>query len=159
MSARILKNIIFLIAAIFFSCNNKTTYEEYYTFPKTGWGSDSIIKFEYFISDTTITYDMSLKIRHTVDYDFQNLFVFLGPKANDTIEIFLANKRGEWLGRGVSDVREVEYVFAREKTFLKSGKHQQNVEQAMRYGHLDRIENLQHILDLGLIISENNEQD
>ena len=157
MEIRILKNTVVFIVAILFSCNN-VTHEEYYSFNNKGWGSDSIVKFQYFISDTTKTYDMSLKIRHTIDYDFQNLFIFLGSKTNDTIEVFLSNKKGEWLGRGVSDIREVEYVFQREKRFLKSGEHYLKVEQAMRYGDLERIENLQHILDIGLIISENNEQ-
>ena len=156
MGFRGLKNIAILIVAIFISCN-KTTHEEYYSFSETGWGADSIVTFQYFISDTTKTYDMSLKIRHTIDYEFQNLFIFLETQTNDTIEVFLANKRGEWLGNGVSDIREFEYVFATEKQFLKSGIHKLKVEQAMRYGHLERIENLQHILALGLIISKNNE--
>ena len=154
MEIRTLKNIVFLIVVTLFSCNN-VTYEEYYSLPKSGWGSDSIIKFQYFISDTTKAYDMSLKIRHTIEYEFKNLFIFLESETNDTIEVVLANKKGEWLGRGVSDLRELDYVFEREKQFLNSGEYYLNVEQAMRYGSLEKIENLQHILDVGLIILEN----
>ena len=156
MSLKTLKHTIFIIIIIFFSCN-KITQEEYYSFPQSGWNSDSSVTFQYFILDTTKTYDMSLKIRHTVEYEFQNLFVFLESTKKDTIEIILANKKGKWLGKGISDLREFECVLEIDRRFLKSGEHSLKVEQAMRYGGAERIENLKHILDLGLIISENNE--
>lgn len=156
MSHSTLKHTVFFFGIIFFSCN-KITHEEYYSFPKSGWFSDSSVTFQYFILDTIKTYDMSLKIRHTVDYEFQNLFVFLESTKRDTIEIILANKKGKWLGKGISDLREFEHVLEIDRRFLKSGEHSLKVEQAMRYGGAERIENLKHILDLGLIISENNE--
>ena len=113
--------------------------------------------FKYTISDTTIKYDLSLKIRHTIDYEFQNLFFFLEDIKKDTIEIILASKNGKWLGSGISDVREVEYVFDKNRIFSKKGEYKIRVEQAMRYGPKDKIENLEHILDIGLIVSEHHD--
>lgn len=139
-----------------FSCINNT-HKEYRSFNNNIWNTDSAAVFKYTISDTTIKYDLSLKIRHTIDYEFQNLFFFLEDIKKDTIEIILASKNGKWLGSGISDVREVEYVFDKNRIFSKKGEYKIRVEQAMRYGPKDKIENLEHILDIGLIVSEHHD--
>ena len=141
---------------ILLSCGN-TTYENYHSFNYNGWNTDSIARFKYTITDTTKKYDLSLKIRHTVDYEFQNLFIFLEEANKDTIEIILANKNGQWLGSGISDVREFEYVFAKQRTFAKKGDYELSIEQAMRHASVHKIVNLENILDIGLIVSEHND--
>ena len=145
--------LLFFFAITLFSCGN-TTYENYHSFNYSGWHTDSVIRFKYTVVDTAKTYDLTLKIRHTVDYEFQNLFLFLEDIKKDTVEIILASKNGKWLGSGISDVREVEYVFDKNRIFSKKGEYKIRVEQAMRYGPKDKIENLEHILDIGLIVSE-----
>jgi gliding motility-associated lipoprotein GldH len=141
---------------ILFSCSSNT-YEDYYSFNHKGWNSDTIIKFKYNIKNIKDSYALSLKIRHTVDYEFQNLYLFLEGLEKDTIEIVLANKSGKWLGSGISDVREFEYVVSKKRSFSKQGEYKLRVEQAMRYGDLNKIENLEHILDVGLEVSKYNE--
>ncbi len=147
---------IILCAILFISCG-RNTQETYHSFNHNEWNSDSIVVFKYNIYDTIKSYDLSLKIRHTVDYEFQNLFLFLIGEKRDTVEIELANKQGEWLGSGISDVREVEYIFCKKREFKNSGEYIVGVEQAMRYGPLNRIENLEHVLDVGLIVYTNND--
>ena len=147
---------LFFFAVILLSCGNDR-YESYHTFNDSGWNSDSVITFKYTINDTTSKHDFILNIRQTVDYEFQNLFLFLeGPK-KDTIEIILANKSGKWLGDGISDVREFKHVFDKEIFFNKTGEYKLSVEQAMRYGSAHKIEKLEHILDIGLIVSKHND--
>ena len=116
-----------------------------------------MLVFELPLLDTIKKYDLKLKIRHTVDYDFQNLFIFLEDHNRDTIEIMLANKNGEWLGKGISDVREVEHIVEKKRIFYTPSPQTVKIEQAMRYGKENKIERLHHILDVGLIVSENNE--
>jgi gliding motility-associated lipoprotein GldH len=152
-----MRNYLFLFVAIILLSCNKTRYENYYSFNNNGWNTDTIINFKYNIVDTVSSYNVKLKIRHTVNYEFQNLFLFLEETKKDTIEIYLANKIGKWIGSGISDIREVEYVFDEKRVFDKKGHYYLKIEQAMRYGSLDKIENLEHILAVGLIISENND--
>ena len=144
----------FLITML--SCDSGI-YEEYHSFDSQIWNTDSIIEFSYIISDTTKKYDLSLKLRHSIEYEFQNLFVFLYSKKKDTIEINLADKNGKWLGSGVSDIREVEYNIEKGRVFFRKGEYQLSIEQAMRYGFENKIDNLENVLDIGLIISKNNE--
>ena len=150
------KYILLFFSIIFLSCSNNT-YEEYHSFNYKGWSSDTILNFKYNINDIGDRYDLSLNIRHTVDYKYQNLYVFLDGLVKDTIEIILANKSGKWLGSGISDVREFKHVFSKNTSFVKKGEYKTSVEQAMRYGDLNRIEKLEHILDVGLTVSKNNE--
>ena len=147
---------LFFFAIILLSCGN-TTYENSHSFNHNVWNTDSIVIFNYTIADTTKKYDLSLKIRHTIDYEFQNLFLFLGETKKDTIEITLSNKNGKWLGSGICDVREVEYFFDKERNFTKKGKYEIRIEQAMRYGSAEKIENLEHVLDIGLMVFEHND--
>ena len=151
-----LRYFIFFLVFIFIACA-KNTKSEYYSFDNKTWNSDSIVLFKYVISDTTKKYDLLLKIRHTVDYEFQNLFLFLDNGTKDTVEIILSNKKGKWFGSGVIDVREIEYVIAKNTLFSKKGEYYLRVEQAMRYGPVEKIRNLEHILDVGLIVRRSNE--
>jgi hypothetical protein len=75
----------------------------------------------------------------------------------DTVEIILADKNGKWLGRGVSDLREFDFLLEKGKYFSKNEKDILFIEQAMRYGPLEKIIDLNHISDIGLIITESDE--
>jgi gliding motility-associated lipoprotein GldH len=147
---------LFFFAVTILSCSNNT-YENYHSFSDEGWNTDSVIKFKYNILDIETQYDLILKIRHTVDYDFQNLFVFLNDINRDTFEITLADKSGRWLGKGVSDIRQFEYLFYSQRKFATAGEQVITIEHAMRYGSAKEIEVLENILDIGLIVSEHND--
>jgi len=152
-----MNNFLFLLfCVILYSCGHNT-YENYYSFTDKKWNSDSIVAFQYTICDTTKSYDLKLKIRHTVNYEFQNLFLFLGGSKKDTVELILSDKTGKWLGSGICDVREVEYVFDKDRVFMRKGKQELKIEQAMRYGSVEKVENLENVLDVGLIILEHND--
>jgi len=148
--------IILFFLVVLFSCK-KPVYQNYHSFPNSGWFTDSIVTFNYTITDTINTYSLSLKIRHTVDYEFQNLYLFLEQEKKDTLEIILANKNGKWLGSGIGGVRELKYIFEKQRGFSKKADYQLTLEQAMRYGPTEKIESLEHILDVGLIVSKNDD--
>ena len=153
---RMRNTICIFLLFVFFSCD-KTVYESHNSFEEKSWNTDSVITFNYNISDTLNSYEMSILVRHTVDYEYQNLFLFLSGDLNDTIELELADKIGKWKGSGLSDIREFEYLFANNKVFSKKGNHSINIEQAMRFGAEEKIQNLEHVSDIGLIIRKQND--
>jgi len=153
---RMRNTICIFLLFVFFSCD-KTVYESHNSFEEKSWNTDSVITFNYNISDTLSSYEMSILVRHTVDYEYQNLFLFLSGDLNDTIELELADKIGKWKGSGLSDIREFEYLFANNKVFSKKGNHSINIEQAMRFGAEEKIQNLEHVSDIGLIIRKQND--
>ena len=136
------------------SCNNNIVFDNYKTFENKAWNADSSVVFGYSVSDTTCKNKLVIKVRHTTDYEFQNLFLFIKTEKTDTLEVLLANKEGQWLGRGVGDVREVEFVYRKNKVFPKKGEFTFEIEQAMRYGELEKIQYLNNIKAIGLSIQK-----
>lgn len=150
----ILYSIVFY--CILSACENNT-FKNYYSFENGIWNTDSVVNFTFPINDTTKYYDISLKIRHTVYYEYQNLFLFLDNLSQDTVEIMLAEKSGKWLGKGINDIREFEFLLEHKKQFFELKKYTLSVEQAMRYGNLEKLRDLNHILDLGIIVKKHHE--
>ena len=150
--------ILVLIGTIvmFISCDNSIVFEEYKSFENQKWNTDSIALFNYFITDTTSKNIIKIKLRHTVEYEFQNLFLFIKSEKMDTIEIQLANKEGRWLGKGVGDIRMVDFVYKNKKVFSKKGDLIIEIEQAMRYGNFEKIQQLKHIKSIGFRVEKND---
>lgn len=152
-----LSNGIFIFALIFISCNNNIVFDDYKTFENKIWNADSSVVFRYSVSDTTSQNQLVIKVRHTTNYEFQNLFLFVKAEKIDTLELLLANKEGGWLGKGIGDIREVELVYRKDKVFPKKGNFTFEIEQAMRYGSNEKINNLKYIDAVGVTVIKENE--
>jgi len=148
--------ILVLISTIgmFISCDNTIVFEEYKSFENQQWNTDSAAFFNYTTTDTTSENTIKIKLRHTVDYEFQNLFLFVEADVLDTVELILANKEGMWLGSGIGDVREFEFQYQNTKLFSKKGNYSFKIEQAMRYEGVEKIQVLNNILAVGISIEK-----
>ena len=142
---------------MFISCDSSVVFEEYKSFENQKWNTDSAAFFNYTITDTTSINRVKIKLRHTVEYEFQNLFLFIEADVIDTVELMLANKEGMWLGSGIGDVREFEFEYKNAKLFSKKGNYSFKIEQAMRYGVAEKIQVLNNVLAVGLSIEKQNE--
>jgi len=152
-----LSSEIVIFVLVFSSCNNNSVFNDYKTFENQTWNADSNVVFGYSVSDTTSQNQIVIKVRHTTDYEFQNLFLFFKTKKTDTLELLLANKEGKWLGKGVGDVREVEFVYKKDKVFTEKGDFTFEIEQAMRYGKLEKTQHLNNIKAIGLSIQKQDD--
>ena len=142
---------------MFISCDSSIVFEEYKSFENQKWNTDSAAFFNYTITDTTSINTVKIKFRHTVEYEFQNLILFVETDVIDTVELMLANKEGMWLGGGIGDVREFEFEYQNAKLFSKKGNYSFKVEQAMRYGVAEKIQALNNVLAVGLSIEKQND--
>ena len=152
------KILLGCLLAFFLSCQKNNVINKYKEFEEQKWHTDSIVKFNYFIEDSLSYHIIKLNIRHSTDYEFQNLFLFVYDDLNkDTIEVFLADKRGKWTGKGMGDVREVEVTLDKTKKYFSQGQKQFMIEQAMRYGEKEEIMVLSNIIAVGLHIYKKDE--
>ena len=152
-----LSNEIVIFVLVFSACNNNIVFNDYKTFENQTWNADSNVVFGYSVSDTTSQNQIVIKVRHTTDYEFQNLFLFFKTKKTDTLELLLANKEGKWLGKGVGDIREVEFVYKKDKVFTEKGDFTFEIEQAMRYGEFEKIQHLNNIKAIGLSVQKQDD--
>ena len=151
--------IIFVfLSLLLLVCCNTNTESSYSVFEEDSWHADSIITLSHSVVDTIIKQNLYLKIRHTTDFEYQNIFLFVDfQEKRDTIEVALSEKNGKWLGRGFGDIKEVEYCFAKEIIFNSKKTSKVTVEQAMRYGDQPVITNLKGIIALGINIKKSED--
>lgn len=107
--------VIAVMAAISLSsCDPATVYHQYRSIDRFGWSEDSVLTFEVVGLEPNTPYDLSVHVRHTDVYSYQNLWLFVGE---DTVDVELANDRGLWLGKHSGSYYEVEVPIRQEVVY------------------------------------------
>lgn len=129
------------------ACNHSTIYNNYQDLPTTGWHQDSVLQYAVDITDCTATYDILLTIRNNDTYPYQNLWLFVSEKNTDgcilydTIECYLADNHGHWLGTGTRTY-ELPLYYSTEHHFPQEGEYVFTFRQGMREEYLRGITNI-----------------
>ena len=143
--------LLFFLVVGFVSCQNENKKEVYHSFNNNTWNTDSIVSFELDNIDTTSSHDLYLMVRHTTNFKFQNLFLFTNfENQQDTLELFLSEKSGRWLGKGFGEFKELKIRIKENVNFKENQDQIFSVEQAMRYEDLEKIINLTEIVAVGI---------
>lgn len=143
MRSRIL--ILLLSSWILLACDSRTVYSQYEAIPAAGWNEDSILHFDFTIEDTLNDYRCLIHVRHSETYPYQNMWLFVN---NDTIEFYLADERGRWLGNGKNGLIEMPVLYEESVRFSK-GEHRISIQQGMR------DKDLRGISDIGVAVIKN----
>lgn len=158
------------------ACDRNTVYSEFHSVPLREWYVDSVLTYRFDIADTLSTYQVLIYVRHTQQYPYQNMWLFVDwdkkeqglymqsdstdsvldsvcaniqTTEQDTIEFYLANDRGEWLGNGKNGLTEMPVLYEENYRFSHSG------EQVVRIAHGMREEPLRGISDVGIVVKRN----
>ena len=137
-----------LLLLIFASCGPDIIYEDYVTIPKGGWSKDSMASFRVNIDDVKNYYDIYIDIRNKSDYPNSNIWLFVdvtspdGKTIRDTVNCYLADEYGKWLGSGWGDLFLTQYPYRRNVKFAKPGEYKFDIIQGMRYDELEGIYNV-----------------
>jgi gliding motility-associated lipoprotein GldH len=140
------------LAFVFSACDKSRIYEKNQRIPDASWNNNNKLRFETEITDPTLTYNFYLNIRNTTDYKYSNIYFFInttfpsGEIAHDTLECFLADYKGKWLGKGFGKIKESHILFKNRFRFPQKGNYKFEVEQAMR------VDTLKGITDVGIRI-------
>ncbi len=125
--------LLFLVS----SCNNQAYFDKTKDIGNS-WKAQEKVSFVVEITDSIKAFDFYINIRNTVDYRYSNVFVFLktnfpdGRYSIDTINIWLADPQGNWLGKGFGKYRDNSVLFKHDGRFPMKGKYRFEFEQAMR---------------------------
>jgi len=150
-------NILFLLVlsiAFFMSCTDGTIYYEYVTIDKDGWNEHTAAVFKAEVSDTVGDYNVIINVRNKTNYQYQNLHLFVysfSPDSvmmGDTLNCFLADNQGRWLGKGVSSTKTLPFLYLHNIKFPSAGVYTFEIKQGMR----DNV--LHGINDIGLSIQK-----
>ena len=124
--------------------------------PDEAWDRSFTPEFGFEVSDTVQHHDLYIDVRHTGDYPFSDLFLFVdlyGPDdrhLRDTVECLLADPTGRWYGKGTgfifADRFEAHVLYKLKNRFPAPGRYTIKLEQAMR------TEKLPGVIDVGVSV-------
>lgn len=136
------------------SCKTVDLYEKWATMPKQEWKSDFIPSFKFTIKDTAVPYQLYVVLRHTQQYNYNNIYVNVwakGPQQDSAVNIqqdlLLATNEKGWLGQGMDDIYS-HMIKLGDPILLKAGDYEFKLEQIMRENPL------KHVLDAGIRIEK-----
>lgn len=153
------KGSVFLLLfalVLFSSCDKNLVFEQNQKIENTVWLASKPLVFNFEVSDTVSRNNLYINLRNGDDYPYMNLFVFVttrfpnGKTSVDTMECFLADVRGKWLGSGLGDIYDNRFLYKENVAFPIPGKYEVEIAQAMRQ------EELESIYDVGFRIAKAN---
>lgn len=141
-----------LLLLLLTACKNNTVFSKYETFAENEWSAKNKVVFKVNVSDSVNLHDIHLMLRHADGYPYSNLFLFVktkypdGKVLSDTMELILANPKGEWLGDGAGDIFDYKIPVKKNVRFAQGGNYEFSFEQGMR------VDPLPLVMDFGFEI-------
>lgn len=132
---------------LFAGCNNKTVYEGKKDFPERYWVFNNPAVFNFEISDISPKYNLSVSVRNSAAYRYQNIYLqyYLEDSTGRLISKDLKNVQlfnpvtGVPTGSGLGDLYDVDRVFIENFQFEHEGTYSFRVDQFMRQDSLPEI--------------------
>ena len=154
---RSVAKIIFVVVASLFllACDGNKVFEAYIEVEDANWKKENIANFAFEVEDTLSAHNIYLNIRNTGDYPYSNLYLFVkttGPDGKfniDTVNCILANNRGQWKGKGIGDLWDLQVPYIGSFKFAHKGEYNISLEQAMRVES-----DLKGITDVGIRVEK-----
>lgn len=142
-----------LIFFLWTSCSPKKEYHQFHSIPTLGWSETDTIS--YFINNLEQQeVALEFNIRNTFKYKYENLILCVMHNledstkvSTDTIDLFLANNSGIWIGDGWGSLRQTSHPY------LVIPTPQLSDSSFVKITHLMPDSLLQGIEDIGLHIT------
>ena len=155
---RIARSLIYsLPVGILFSlasCGQVEVFEKNTPIPGYKWASNFAATGSFQISDTVSAYTISIVLRHTDRYDFNNIWMNVGLQTPgdslffQKVDLSLGSDAAGWEGTGTNDIWEVRKPLALNKRFKKKGEYQ------FKIFHIMRVDPLPDVMSVGLRVEK-----
>lgn len=137
------------------SCVRINEFEKATSIRDQKWYYQDVPEFKFDINDTTALYNVYVTLRHTDQYDYNNIWLKLSVKRPGDSTIFqkinlkLADDAKGWEGSGLNDIFEVRKLISKGPvSFPKAGEYVFTLAQIMRENPLE------HVLSVGLRVEK-----
>ena len=156
------RNFTFLVLLLLFiSCDSKIEFTKYKLVPDSSWESHKNISFEFEVLDTILPKNLFINIRNNKEYEYSNLYLITelvfpnNDKIIDTLQYEMADKLGQFLGKGFTEIKENKLFYKEKKIFPVSGNYTFNIRHAMRKnGEVNAVPFLEGVQDVGFSIEK-----
>ena len=122
--------------ALLSSCD--TVYEQKIEIADQEWSYKDSVLFSIDVTETQSQYNVFIDLENSDLYPFSNLYLFISIKSDDnkvitdTVDVTLADYKGQWYGDKSGDNYEGHYLFKRAIIFPKEGEYQFSIKHGMR---------------------------
>lgn len=150
-----MRKLLFLaaLALALTACRQDIVFSQFVSIPSGDWHVDSVAQFNYQIPDKKVGYQVLVYVRHTERYPYQNMWLFLdNGTQRDTIEFYLADDRGQWLGDKHHGFIEMPVLIEQNYHFPDTGRYYMAIQHGMR----DSL--LRGVTDIGVEIKRNGQE-
>jgi len=146
--------ILPVLLLVFYSCGDNPLFMKTHKFQDNQWKQNEKPIFKVNFPGDTITYDVLFTLRSTIDYSYNNIWLYIntkGPECKECptigsilrrapVEIKMAKPNGEWIGNKSGTYVDHKLKF-RQRRFCK-GEYSFEVEQGVTIGTLDELSDL-----------------
>lgn len=150
-------SVFILIFFLLTSCSDSDLVNPYEF--SNGWKNGEVVQFDFKGTEIKKNQNLFLILRHNKNYSFSNIFLITEMKfendsiKRDTLEYRLSEKNGKWLGKKRLSIVEHTLPFKKNLEILKDSTYSITITNSMRLiNQVSPIQNLENILDLGLLI-------
>jgi len=143
-----IKTVLYLLLILLLlpSCRKNAIFDSDKEIKDGVWNSSDVVRFSVPVTDTMQAYNYYINVRNTTDYPYSNLFLFIktfypnGKISVDTVECYLADPSGKWLGNRSRNIVDNRILFRKSFRFRMLGNYSFEFEQAMRMDELKGID-------------------
>ncbi len=134
----------------FIQCNQSNFYEETVDL-ESNWSAKKPATFSFKLEKQKAK-KIYLLLRNNDDYEFSNIYLFVhqtnpnGKKEIDTLQYFLAKPSGEWMGSGMTEIKQ-NFLELKALKAYKKGAYKIEVFQGMRKNKLKGIEDITLVIE------------
>jgi gliding motility-associated lipoprotein GldH len=145
--------ILTVLLLLLWACSGKYFYEKMDSLPNGTWHKDSLLYYDFDITDSMQYYNIYINVRNTINYETQYFYIFLhtffpnGITGCDTLGCILCDPYGKWTGKGLGHIKENHFLYRKNVRFPRCGHYRIGIEQAMR------SDTLKGISDFGISLS------
>ena len=136
------------------SCDSNRVFDNSISIQNQEWNRAEILTYKVKVEDTLALNNFYIVLRNTADYPFSNIYFFMntrfpdGKVARDTLECFLADNQGQWLGKASGSLWTCKLLFRQGFKFPTKGMYTFELEQGMR------VVNLKGLSEVGIRIEK-----
>lgn len=138
------------------ACDRARVFEQNEVIKNHLWYWDDIKTFEADITDTSLTYNIYVNVRHSFQFEWRNLWITIettlpdSTSFNKRVNLLLSEADGRWMGDCLGDNCDMQNLIQRNAYFPQSGKYIFRLKQDMRANPLN------HIKSIGIRIEKNS---
>ena len=148
--------IVFMLTSLLLllSCDGNIVCIDSKVMKKNSWNLTDISTFNVTVTDTIRGNNVFFTLRTGSAYPFRNIYLFVttkspdGKSITDTLQYYLADEKGKWLGKGLGDIHEINIPYKSNVYFPVKGTYQFNIQHGMR------VEDLKGVYDFGIRVEK-----